>query len=689
MNNFAVRSKLLLAFAVVVATSALANGVGLRSMGVIKASLDDIADQRLERVRLAGRLEVAQLQLSRRQKDLILATTVDDIKSAAEALDIARTDLGEAIQNLRKAEDQSGRIRVDEYAQRMSRYQQVLDRITPLARARSKERAWRLASVDCEAAFDTVQKSLQYLGKWNRDAVPANADARALRRYGQVEQALRKVLNRAWYLRVITREILLAETDDAAERMLADSKRREAQFEAAYRDLEDLARRSKPEFFAKFRADIDAWKDVVGQIFALARQRSDQRAYELSVGEGASLIAGASSVLSAIISSNNQKTVEAKEGAQVSYDSARLTTAATMFIAVALAIFIALALTRGLTDQLGEEPSVVVEASERIADGDLTAKLSETARDDSIYGSIRSMTKRLREVASEVTRASQQVGTGSQQMHSSAARMSQGAAMQASSVQEISASLEQMAANMRHSAENAQQTEKIAQRASEDAKLGGETVKRTVSAMQNIASKVSIIEELARQTNLLALNAAIEAARAGEHGKGFAVVASEVRKLAERSQKAAAEISELSRSSVAVAEEAGALFEKILPDIQRTAELVIEISAATREQDSGTNQINQAVHQLDKVVQENVSGFAEITTTSSALDVQARNLIEAVSFFRLERTLAVRRTSTVGARVPGPEMPARVPKPVVASAPEKAPIVLGETEGGDEWFDRI
>ena len=169
-----------------------------------------------------------------------------------------------------------------------------------------------------------------------------------------------------------------------------------------------------------------------------------------------------------------------------------------------------------------------------------------------------------------------------------------------------------------------------------DAKEGGAAVDRTVQAMKDIAGKINIIEEIARQTNLLALNAAIEAARAGEHGKGFAVVASEVRKLAERSQKAAGEISELSASSVEVAEKAGELLAGILPDINRTAELVQEISAASKEQDTGAEQINKAIQQLDKVIQQNASAAEEMASTAEELSSQAEQLQGAIAFFRLE-----------------------------------------------------
>jgi methyl-accepting chemotaxis protein len=214
--------------------------------------------------------------------------------------------------------------------------------------------------------------------------------------------------------------------------------------------------------------------------------------------------------------------------------------------------------------------------------------------------------------------------------------MSQGSSEQAGSVEEVSASMEQMVSNIQQNADNAQQTEKIAQKAAEDAREGGKAVTQTVAAMKEIAGKITIIEEIARQTNLLALNAAIEAARAGEHGRGFAVVASEVRKLAERSQTAAGEISKLSGTSVQVAEEAGTMLAKLVPDIQRTAELVLEINGSSKEQNEGAAQVNKAIQQLDQVVQQNASAAEEMSSTAEQLSSQAEHLQSIMEFFKVD-----------------------------------------------------
>ncbi len=292
------------------------------------------------------------------------------------------------------------------------------------------------------------------------------------------------------------------------------------------------------------------------------------------------------------------------------------------------------------------------EVAKQIADGKLNIEIHRRSEKDELMQALKTMCGRLTEVVSGVKSAAENVATGSQAMNDSSMSMSQGASQQAAAAEEASSSIEEMAANIRQNADNALQTEKIAIQAADQAREGGKAVNQTVGAMREIVEKINIIEEIARQTNLLALNAAIEAARAGEHGKGFAVVAAEVRKLAERSQVAASEISELSASSVGVAEQAGALLDRIVPDIQKTAELVQEIAAASREQDAGSDQINRAIQNLDQVIQQNAASAEEMASTSEELSSQSEQLREMMQFFeigdehRRQLTAVPRRTQT-------------------------------------------
>lgn len=281
-----------------------------------------------------------------------------------------------------------------------------------------------------------------------------------------------------------------------------------------------------------------------------------------------------------------------------------------------------------------------VHFAKSLASGDLTQQLNIQQQDEigQLAQALNAMAEKLKEVVNNIKGSANNVASGSQELSASSEQMSQGATEQAAAAEEASSSMEQMAANIRQNADNALQTEKIAFKSSQDAQSGGDAVNQTVKAMKDIADKISIIEEIARQTNLLALNAAIEAARAGEHGKGFAVVAAEVRKLAERSQSAAAEISVLSSSSVDVAENAGGMLAKMVPDIQRTAELVQEIAAASKEQDAGADQVNKAIQQLDQVIQQNASAAEEMAATSEELNGQAEQMQQAIGFFIIDQS---------------------------------------------------
>ena len=339
---------------------------------------------------------------------------------------------------------------------------------------------------------------------------------------------------------------------------------------------------------------------------------------------------------------------------------------------------------------------------ELVSNGDLRHYVTIECEGDheKMKDAINLLVQNLSNVATGIASAADQVAAGSQELSSAAEQLSQGVSEQAASGEEASASMEEMAANIKQNADNAAQTEKIARQSSKDAEASGEAVNRAVNAMRTIAEKISIVQEIARQTDLLALNAAVEAARAGEHGRGFAVVASEVRKLAERSQQAAAEISGLSGETVKVATEAGDMLSKLVPDIRKTAELVAEISAACREQDIGADQINEAIQQLDRVTQQNAGASDQMSSTSEELAAQAEELQASISYFKVDVVAdshPVRKLQATAAKMASVAPTRNNGKPTTrkpVAAPTAAPKTRGfkldmETGGPDRDDDHF
>ncbi|WP_440637690.1 methyl-accepting chemotaxis protein [Bradyrhizobium sp. PUT101] len=475
--------------------------------------------------------------------------------------------------------------------------------------------------------------------------------------------------------------------------------------------------------FAVAYANSNAVQD---QTLALAKQ-DKAKATERSMTEGLKASTPALTAASDYI--NYVKKQMAGESEQAKVDGGRAILIlvslilASLVIAIAAAVWIALNISRSLSSAVGLADAVAIgdlsqkidsssndeigdlikslntmtvnlnqtaAVANEIAQGNLTVEAKPLSDKDTLGLALERMIEKLRQIVSEALTAAQNVSAGSQELSASAEQLSQGATEQASSAEEASSSMEEMASNVKQNADNANQTEKIAAQSAKDAEASGAAVGRAVNAMQTIAEKITIVQEIARQTDLLALNAAVEAARAGEHGKGFAVVASEVRKLAERSQAAAAEIGTLSVDTVKVAQEAGAMLSKLVPDIKKTAELVEEITAACREQDVGSAQINQAIQQLDKVGQQNASASEQVSSTSEELASQAEQLQSTIAYFRIEQggkghaaapiDRAVNQLRAKAATMAAVERPARKP----LAKPARAVKAAG---GGGFAFD--
>jgi aerotaxis receptor len=278
-----------------------------------------------------------------------------------------------------------------------------------------------------------------------------------------------------------------------------------------------------------------------------------------------------------------------------------------------------------------------VRSCQVIAAGDVRLLKSADYRNEvgRLMHAINTMAGNIASIVTDVRSAAGELASASEEINATAQSLSQASSEQASNVEEISASVEQMSSSIQKNAENTRLTDSIATQAAAQATEGSAAVLQTVTAMKQIATRIGIIDDIAYQTNLLALNAAVEAARAGDAGRGFAVVATEVRRLAERCQVAAREISGVADGSVELAERAGSLLNQMVPAISQTSELVQEIAEVSTEQSGGVEQINTAMEQVSQATQHNASGSEELAATAQGLAQQAETLQQLVGFFRI------------------------------------------------------
>ncbi|MEJ7138408.1 methyl-accepting chemotaxis protein [Amphibiibacter pelophylacis] len=390
------------------------------------------------------------------------------------------------------------------------------------------------------------------------------------------------------------------------------------------------------ELYGQIKKDLADYKVMHRQIVALSSVNRNDEATELLDGPSQKLYYGLRQKLDESTAINIRGAQAATRLIDTTYEQARTWVLGVLGGCTALALLLGFAITRSLVRQLGGEPWYVAEIAERVARGQLALDIAVKQGDrTSVLAAMDHMVNRLSQVVTEVNSGAEALASASEEVSATAQTLSHASGEQAANVEETSTSIEQMTASIAQNSGSARQTDTIAMQAAGEALEGGEAVRATVLAMRQITQKIGIIDDIAYQTNLLALNAAIEAARAGEHGKGFAVVAAEVRKLAERSQIAAQEISEVAGSSVQVAERAGQLLEDMVPKIRRTSDLVQDIAAASEEQTLGVGQINSAAIQLSQITQQNATSSEELAATAEELSTQAEQLRQTMSFFRL------------------------------------------------------
>jgi methyl-accepting chemotaxis protein len=428
--------------------------------------------------------------------------------------------------------------------------------------------------------------------------------------------------------------------------------------------------------YGEFARLYDEYREEHERVLTLSRGNKNQEARNLLRGRSQEAYDVMSNKLLELVELNGRGAQAATDRSDAAFTTARTWILAALVAAVLAGLLLVVFISRLIARPL----QTAVGVATRIAEGDLAVHIPAQSRDETgqLLAAMQAMATRLGQVMGEVREGADALAQAASQVSASSQALSQGTSEQASSVEETTASLEEMSASITQNSENSRQTETMALKGAREADEGGRAVGETVTAMKAIAERIGIIEEIAYQTNLLALNAAIEAARAGDHGRGFAVVAQEVRKLAERAQTSAKEISTLATSSVKVAEKSGGLLAELVPSIRKTAELVQEVTAASREQASGVQQMNKAMLQVDQVTQRNASAAEELASTSEEMAAQSETLKQLVGFFRVSASAQL-----PGAPRPGAPRPSAPPaaKPGVEvlhmDAPAGKPAVNG------------
>ncbi|TWX72763.1 methyl-accepting chemotaxis protein [Colwellia sp. C1TZA3] len=684
MNKITLKALLYCTFAILFILIGLTSYLGLDALDGMNERLNKLINGPAEKVKLAARIRQDLLTISRAEKNIILAKTQQEMDDFAAVITQTQTEMLTKRLTLRNLVDETGKEKLDQFASTWDEYLKINEEVRQLARLNSNIRAKALSTGAAREAFDKAQQQMAILVKKADDdgskfeLIAENAVA------NNMEKQLSTITNNNKNEQITSFQGLL--DSQKKIKLAANIKYNLVEIQRGEKNIILDTRQDKMDVFAKaiddvavdlqlrlnelntlvdnegkllvaiFQKDYNAYLKLNKQVREISRENGNALAFDLSAGKGRELLEQAELYLGAIVRVNDLAMDTDQQASDISFITAR-----NMLMIIALAALFVTVISAWIVIA---RINLISRVTQKIGAGDLTHQFDTHTSDSDIYGVLRSMNNNLRSIVGEIQEAATNVAAGSEESSATGQEIAQGSTEQAASLEEVTASMEEITANIAHSAGNAQQTEKIARKAAVDAENSGKAVIETVEAMKDIADKIGIIEEISRQTNLLALNAAIEAARAGEHGKGFAVVADEVRKLAERSQKAAAEIVARSKGSLEISEQAGSLLAQLVPDIQKTSDLVQEISASAREQTSGATEINAALQQLDQVVQQSAAAAEEMASTSEELSAQAEQMQSTMTFFNVDGSRVSRST----AALQPPKKPTSTSRPIRPTA---------------------
>ncbi|MDC9823101.1 methyl-accepting chemotaxis protein [Devosia sp. ZB163] len=640
-----IKAKLAAVFGAITVMSGVSMFIALQNLDKINQSLDIIVNVQSANTIAVGDIQTGLESIGSRLRAMIISDDLAEIEDYRSKIAENSAEIDQLQAYLEgNVHDETVRADLTQFNAHMLELKAQTLKVEELAKLNTDTAALEITSTEGSAALGQVEEAMTALTKALGARVAAG-DVSAFPAYQSASQAFMNITD---VFRQQRNVLLAASNPELQDKWFADYKAGLASLAELFPALQRQAPASEAGLVADAARALEGLGAAMDKAVNVSMQRGDFNA-EAASDVANELRRSANASLESMVVRLRELLTQADADAEQLYNSSMILLLSLLIGSVVIAALAAIWMIISISKSLG----AALGLANAVAGGDLSAEAKVKSDDEikDVIDALNLMTRKLREVVSEVTTAARNVASGSQELSATAEQLSQGATEQASSTEEASASMEEMAATIKQSADNATQTEKIARQSAADANTSGEAVGNAVNAMQTIAEKIMVVQEIARQTDLLALNAAVEAARAGEHGRGFAVVASEVRKLAERSQAAAAEISTLSVDTVKAARSAGDMLSKLVPDIRRTAELVDEISAGSREQNAGAAQINTAIQQLDKVTQQNTSAAEEMSATSEELASQAEQLQSAISYFRIDQSQQA-RVATAADRAP-------------------------------------